>query len=79
MNPQESLDAPRWQWLGDKRIEVEMEFPRAIIQSLLSRGHDVRIVSNYNAMGRGQIIWRKENGVLVGGTEKRADGAIACW
>ena len=79
MNPQESLDAPRWQWLGDKRIEVEMEFPRAIIQSLLRRGHDVRIVSNYNAMGRGQIIWRKENGVLVGGTEKRADGAIACW
>jgi gamma-glutamyltranspeptidase/glutathione hydrolase len=29
--------------------------------------------------GRGQIIWRQPDGVLVGGTEPRTDGQIAAW
>lgn len=31
------------------------------------------------ANGRGQIILRTENGVLVGGTESRTDSNIACY
>ena len=27
MNPQEALDAPRWQWTGDMNIEIEQGFP----------------------------------------------------
>lgn len=48
-------------------------------QPLASQAGLAMLKKGGNAMGRGQIIWRKENGVLVGGTEKRADGAIACW
>ncbi len=79
MNPQEALDAPRWQWVGGKDIEVEAEFPNAIAQELARKGHNIKILTNRISMGRGQIIWRNEEGVLVGATEPRADGAVAAW
>ena len=25
LNPQQALDAPRWQWVGGKKVEVEQE------------------------------------------------------
>ena len=31
------------------------------------------------SFGRGQIIWKNEDGVLVGATEPRADGTVAAW
>ena len=79
MNPQESLDAPRFQWVGEKKIQLEREVPAHIAQALAGMGHQVEIVNANTGMGRGQIIWRTEDGALVGGTEPRADGAIAAW
>lgn len=79
MNPQEALDAPRWQWVGDKKIQVEREFPYSITEELVRRGHDVSVLPESITFGRGQIIWRDENGVLCGATEPRADGAVAAW
>lgn len=32
-------------------------------------GHQVEIVNSNLGMGRGQIIWRMDDGTLVGGTE----------
>ena len=77
MNPQECLDAPRWQWLGGRRIEVEPGVPGHIIQELARRGHEVSICVDSGHMGRGEIIWRAQNGVLCGGTEPRTDGTVA--
>ena len=48
-------------------------------EELGRRGHEVEIVSHRIAMGRGQIIWRRPDGTLVGGTEPRSDGSIAAW
>lgn len=79
MNPQDSLDAPRWQWIKDKTIEVEPGFPASAIKDLARMGHDISVNPDPTSFGRGQIIWRDEAGVLVGGTEPRADGAIAAW
>ena len=42
-------------------------------------GHEVEIIDDRIAMGRGQIIWRCENGTLIAGTEPRCDGAVAAW
>jgi len=79
-NPQAALDAPRWQWLEGKQFEVETHFPKHIAEALVRRGHHVSVTLDSAAFGRGQIIWRdEENGVLVGGTEHRADGHIAVW
>ena len=79
MNPQEALDAPRIQWTGGKHIQLEREVPAHIVQDLARRGHEVEIVNSNLHMGRGQIIWKTENGLYIGGTEPRCGGTVAAW
>ncbi len=79
MNPQQALDAPRWQWTGEKNIQVERSFPYAVTEELVRRGHNLSVLPESITFGRGQIIWRDENGVLAGATEPRADGTVAAW
>ncbi|WP_342542714.1 gamma-glutamyltransferase family protein [Paenisporosarcina sp. FSL H8-0542] len=80
LNPQATLDMPRWQWMKGKTVHVEPEFPNYLVQSLVRKGHDIHVTSDGGSFGRGQIIWRNpETGVLQGGTESRTDGAIAAW
>ncbi|MBY7144191.1 gamma-glutamyltransferase [Virgibacillus sp. NKC19-3] len=80
LNPQATLDAPRWRWDKDKTVELEHRFPHHIAQELADKGHDIKIQLDSTGFGRGQIIWRDpDTGVLVGGTESRTDGAIASW
>ena len=79
MNPQEALDAPRWQWTGGKNIEVERGFPYALTEELVRRGHNIKVLPESLTFGRGQIIWRDKDGTLTGATEPRADGTVAAW
>lgn len=79
MNPQETLDAPRWQWVGGKKVQVERGFPFGITEELVRRGHEISVLPESYSFGRGQIIWRDEHGTLCGATEPRADGAVAAW
>lgn len=78
LNPQAALDAPRWQWTGDKTVMVEPSFPNHLVQALIRKGHDIIVAPDTYSFGRGQIICRNpDTGVLSGGTEPRADSAIA--
>lgn len=77
MNPQDALDAPRWQWVRGKKFLVEPEMPIEVISGLVRKGHDIIISHEDGEFGRGQIIIKQENGVYVGGTESRTDGYIA--
>ena len=79
MNPQDALDAYRWQWVGGKTVQVEPGFPNHIALELSRMGHDIVPVLDTTLMGRGEIIWRTEDGTLCGGTEPRTDGTIAAW
>ncbi|MBU1145799.1 MAG: gamma-glutamyltransferase family protein [Firmicutes bacterium] len=80
LNPQATLDAPRWQWMEGKKIIVESQMPSNIILGLQKLGHIVQIEPQLSHFGRGQIIWRNsETGILVGGTDPRTDSSIACW
>ena len=79
MNPQEALDAPRWQWTSGMNVEVERAFPYAATEEMIRRGHKVTVPAESLLFGRGQIIWRDEDGVLCGGTESRTDGTVAAW
>jgi gamma-glutamyltranspeptidase/glutathione hydrolase len=80
LNPQATLDAPRWRWLRDKVIEVEPQFPDHLAQALARKGHVVLRAIDSGMFGRGQVIWRdNETGVLAGGTEPRADSEVAAW
>jgi gamma-glutamyltranspeptidase / glutathione hydrolase len=80
LNPQAALDAPRWQWIEGKKVEVEPNFPNHIAHALARKGHQIQMALETGGFGRGQIIWRDlQTGVLMGGTESRTDGSIAAW
>lgn len=79
MNPQEALDAPRWQWQGGMNVELERSVPYHVAEALGRKGHAITTPADSLLFGRGQIIWRDENGVLCGASEPRADGFVAAW
>ena len=79
LDPQQCLDAPRWQWMRDNTVTVEDSFDSEIARKLKRMGHNIRIDMNTPSFGRGQMIVRLENGTLVGGTESRTDSNIACY
>ncbi len=79
MDPQQALDAPRWQWFKDGRVTVESRFDSAMARALQRKGHRLQYDLSAPSFGRGQMIVRLENGVLVGGTESRTDSNIACY
>ena len=78
LDPQQALDALRWQWMRDGSVTVESRFDPETARALRRLGHDVRVDLNTASFGRGQMIVRQDQGVLVGGTESRTDSNIAC-
>ncbi len=82
MNPQASLDAPRWQVATGKQVMLESDVSPRIVDELRRRGHEVAIATDWTPFGRGQIIWRREmweepangNRSLIAGSDKRSDG-----
>jgi gamma-glutamyltranspeptidase / glutathione hydrolase len=79
MNPQTSLDAPRWQWLKDRQVAIESAVPQHVMAGLGARGHQLEVRYQGGTFGKGQIIRRLKNGVLVAGSEPRADGCAMGW
>ncbi len=79
LNPQQALDAPRWQWIKGQEFQVEHGFDVDIARRLQTRGHQIQVNLDPASFGRGQMILRMENGTLVGGCESRTDSAIASW
>jgi len=79
LNPQAALDAPRWQWMKDKEVVIEKEFPTETAKALSRKGHKVSVSLTSGLFGRGQIILRNDQGLYISGTEKRTDGCIAAY
>ena len=77
LNPQATLDAPRWQVDRDGTVRVEAETSPDIISGLEARGHQVVVEQSRLSFGRGQIIQLLDGGVYAGGSEPRADGYAA--
>ena len=79
MNPQTSLDAPRWRWTGGRDVLIEPSAGQEVIEGLRARGHNVVVAdteSQFNGNGgRGQIIRRLPQGGYIAGSEPRSDGA----
>ena len=77
-NPQACLDAPRWQIERDGRVMIEPGFETlagdGVYGELEAMGHPMRRFRTRNAtFGRGQIIYRLEDGYLAA-SDLRADG-----
>lgn len=73
MDPQTSLDQPRWYWRHGRRVLLEPTVDRAVAEDLHRRGHDISIWPERDAYGRGQIIWRLP-ATYIGGSDPRGDG-----
>jgi gamma-glutamyltranspeptidase / glutathione hydrolase len=74
LNPQASLDAPRWEWISGLTVELESSVAPEIVEGLRDRGHEVQIVQTLSGGPKGQIIRRLANGTYVAGSEPRSDG-----
>jgi gamma-glutamyltranspeptidase/glutathione hydrolase len=85
LNPQESLDRPRWCLVdgnGDSVLAIEEGIPVATMSRLAELGHRIQPVSgaSRNVFGDGHIIRRDpESGVLYGGSDPRKDGLTAAF
>jgi gamma-glutamyltranspeptidase/glutathione hydrolase len=79
MNPQEAIDAPRWQWTKGLTVEMESSVPSHIASGLSAKGHDIKTLHDSISFGRGEMIVRTEHGSLAGATEPRTDGCVAAW
>ena len=75
LNPQASLDAPRWRFESGLQVRLEEDTEPGLVEGLRARGHEVRLDPANALFGRGQIIWRLPGGGYVAGSDKRADGA----
>lgn len=79
LNPQEALDAPRWQWVREKKVQLEPSFPQETARQLAAMGHEIEYASESISFGRGEMILKGENGVYCGASEPRAAGTVAAW
>ena len=73
-NPQEASDAPRWRVVGGNEVAVEAGFSDAVLNDLVSRGHEVKVDdSAFGGFGGAQLIYKTEGG-YVAGSDSRKDG-----
>jgi gamma-glutamyltranspeptidase/glutathione hydrolase len=85
LDPQAALDRPRFcltEARPSSRVELEEGIPASVVARLVQMGHSVVPVAGFSraAFGRGQIILRDpESGVLIGGSDPRADGQAVGW
>jgi gamma-glutamyltranspeptidase/glutathione hydrolase len=80
IDPQSTLDLPRFcisDGTAGGSVSLEEGIPEKVMVDLQSRGHRVEQVKGWERalFGRGQVIRREpDTGLLVGGSDPRADG-----
>jgi gamma-glutamyltranspeptidase/glutathione hydrolase len=85
LDPQAALDRPRFcitQGTPDGAVALEEGIPIQEMSTLSEMGHSIFPVSGHGraVFGRGQIILRDANtGVLIGGSDPRADGCAMIY
>jgi gamma-glutamyltranspeptidase len=87
MNPQEAIEAPRWIAGPDAGndpahlLRVEPGLGDEVVEQLRDLGHEVRVTEQWSsAMGHAQAIRiDRDNGVLIGGADPRANGYALGW
>jgi len=84
MDVQQVVDAPRWtSWPGTDPINIdnpfelrlEARFGDDVRKALEARGHNVKVLGDWDGGGSSQMIARDpDTGVLVGGSDSRVEG-----
>ncbi|MCE2439133.1 MAG: gamma-glutamyltransferase [Candidatus Latescibacteria bacterium] len=91
MTPQEAVEAPRWRSLQNPMestvphtcedvLQLEGRFSKDVREGLARRGHDLRILGDWDGPGSAQAITiHPETNTLIGGSDPRRDGYAAAW
>jgi len=81
MNPQEALDAPRFELIDPylNQDAVALEHDQAVAEALRERGHRVVDRQGMFGFGGGQIIVVDEAGVRHAGSDPRKDGCAVAY
>ena len=91
MTPQEAVEAPRWRSLQNPMestvphtcedvLQLEGRFSADVREGLAQRGHDLRILGDWDGPGSAQAIRiLPETNTLIGGSDPRRDGYAAAW
>lgn len=76
LDPQSSLDKPRFCIQSDETVALEEGVPDKEIQVLAELGHPVKKITGFERaiFGRGQIILKDDSETLCAGSDPRADG-----
>ena len=87
-NPQEAVEAPRWQHLagesavaseetGPGVLEIEDRVPIRVMEDLQNRGHQVRVIGPWAHGSSVQLLAVGKNGESLVGSDPRSDGQAA--
>lgn len=77
MNPQATLDAPRWKLAPNGAVDIEAAAPPGLSEGLAAMGHAIQAHhDSYMDFGAGQFIVRHGDG-YVAGSDPRRDGQAA--
>ena len=79
LNPQASMDAPRFRWVNGNKIALETSrIPAETVTELRKKGHEVLeehlFFNPREHFGGGQFIYSDGKGTLIGGSDPRRDG-----
>jgi gamma-glutamyltranspeptidase/glutathione hydrolase len=77
MNPQATLDAPRFKVNAGRSIDLEASAPRELREGLIALGHKLEAIpDSYMDFGAGQVIVKADVG-YVAASDPRRDGQAA--
>lgn len=82
MDVQSSLETPKWSDVQSTNpkgnlanyLKIESQIGPETIEKLESMGHTVKVIEPFTCSGASQVIEIRENNVLFGGSDPRADG-----
>lgn len=78
-DPQRAVELPRWAWEDGLALTVERDMGEAAIEALRRLGHEVRPAAPFGGGGTAQVIRRRADGLLLAGSDPRADGHAEAW
>jgi gamma-glutamyltranspeptidase / glutathione hydrolase len=80
MTPQRAVEAPRWRWWPDGRLQVEEGIAVSVRDALVAAGRDVRLQSGMSAeLGGAQIIMISPAGAKSVGADPRREAYGIAW